>query len=158
MIFVSVGSQLPFDRLIRAMDAWAEQNPDVSVIAQTGEHSYCPLHMAWQESYNPGAFRAHAANATVIVSHAGIGNVLLALELGKPIVLLPRRADLNEHRNDHQLATARQLEGRPGIFVVHEEKELPAAIAQAPVAAAQTTFTPWASEELLGALLKFINN
>ncbi len=44
--------------------------------------------------------------ATAIVAHAGMGTILTALEMGKPLLVMPRRAALGEHRNDHQLATA----------------------------------------------------
>ena len=35
-IFATVGTQLPFDRLIRGLDSWAECNPEVEVFAQIG--------------------------------------------------------------------------------------------------------------------------
>lgn len=59
-----------------------------------------------------------------MVAHAGMGTVLTALELGKPLLLLPRRGDLHETRNDHQLATARWLQDRPGIHIAWEAPEL----------------------------------
>ena len=37
---------------------------------------------------------------------------------------MPRRASLGEHRNDHQLATARQLEARAGLAVAWEAEAL----------------------------------
>jgi len=36
MIFVTVGAQMAFDRLIRAVDAWAGVHPAVSVFGQIG--------------------------------------------------------------------------------------------------------------------------
>ena len=53
-----------------------------------------------------------------------------ATHKGKPIILVPRRAALGEHRNDHQLATVRQLAERPGILIAHDETELPDRIAE----------------------------
>src|SRR6185503_3524674 len=67
----------------------------------------------------------------LVVAHAGMGSVITAGEHGKPIVLLPRRAGLGEHTNDHQVDTARWLRGRPGLFVADAEADLPAAIAAA---------------------------
>ena len=51
---------------------------------------------------------------------------LAAKALNKPIVVIPRRAKLSEHRNDHQLATAAALEGRAGLRVAWELDQLPA--------------------------------
>ena len=55
--------------------------------------------------------------ADAIIAHAGMGTILTALEMGKPLLVMPRRAELGEHRNDHQLATAMRfadLGGRHG--------------------------------------------
>ncbi|MDJ0979364.1 MAG: glycosyltransferase [Erythrobacter sp.] len=121
--------QLGFDRLIKAMDELA---PSLSepVVAQTGKGRYAPLHMRAQESMTPAEFDSHVQQARLIVSHAGIGTILTAARWSKPIALLARRADLNEHRNDHQLATAENLKGRPGILVATEVSDLPRIVAQ----------------------------
>ena len=51
MIFVTIGSMFPFDRLIRAMDDWAAAQPEpVELVAQIGEGSYRPAHMRWVPS------------------------------------------------------------------------------------------------------------
>lgn len=129
MIIVTVGMQLGFDRLIAAMDALA---PDLGmpVIAQTGKGTYVPRNMDAREKIAPAEFEALVADARLIVSHAGIGTVLTAARCGKPIVLMPRRADLSEHRNDHQRATVSKLDGRPGILVAADESELAPRIAE----------------------------
>lgn len=124
MILVTVGMQLGFDRLIAAMDALAPKMPG-EVIAQTGKGSYEPSHMTARAAIPPEEFEQLVRESRLIVSHAGIGSVLTAQRFAKPIVLLPRRADLGEHRNDHQLATARGLQGRSGILVAMDESELP---------------------------------
>lgn len=127
MILVTVGMQLGFDRLIRAMDA-IQTGIGIRFVAQTGRGTYRPANMEARRSLSPQEFAELAEQAALIVSHAGIGTVLAARRLGKPVVLLPRRAALGEHRNDHQLATAKALAGRPGILVAMDEMELPAMI------------------------------
>ena len=114
MIFVTVGGELPFERLVRAMDAWAAAHPGEEVLAQIGGGAYLPAHMRWQRSLGREAYAAAVAGAELVVAHAGIGSVVTAGEHGKPIVLLPRRARFGEHRNDHQRDTAARLGGRPG--------------------------------------------
>jgi UDP-N-acetylglucosamine transferase subunit ALG13 len=123
MILATVGMQLPFDRLIRLIDVIA---PELScpVIAQIGEGRYRPANMEWQRSLRPSEFERLSRAATVIVAHAGIGTVLTARRLRKPLVLFPRREALGEHRNDHQVATARAMTGRPGIGVALHGAEL----------------------------------
>jgi len=128
VILVTVGMQLGFDRLIRAMDALAP-GLGAPVIAQVGKGAYRPINMDARISIAPGEFERLVQHARLIVSHAGIGTVLTAARFGKPLVLVPRRAALGEHRNDHQLATVRQLAGRPGIVVAEDEADLGGAIA-----------------------------
>jgi hypothetical protein len=47
VIFVSVGSMLPFDRLVMAADDWAKANPDDPVFIQIGEGAYEPKQAPW---------------------------------------------------------------------------------------------------------------
>lgn len=123
MILVTVGMQLGFDRLIRAVDELAP-TLDMPVVAQTGKGTYQAKNIKTMEGIPPHEFDALIAQTSLIVAHAGIGTVLTAQRFRKPILLFPRRAALGEHRNDHQLATVAQLKGRPGVIVIEDESEL----------------------------------
>jgi len=61
MIFATVGTQLPFDRLIEALDAWAGEHPHIEVFAQIGCGNYLPCHMEWTRDMDPRDFRARMA-------------------------------------------------------------------------------------------------
>jgi UDP-N-acetylglucosamine transferase subunit ALG13 len=124
VIFVTVGTQLAFDRLISAVDVWAGLHPDERVFAQIGPSALVPESMEHAAFLPPTRADMLMREADIIVAHAGMGSVLTALALPKPIVIVPRRASLGEHRNDHQLATARWLEGRPGVFVAWDESDV----------------------------------
>jgi UDP-N-acetylglucosamine transferase subunit ALG13 len=103
------------------------------------------------------AFAEAFAKADVIVSHAGMGTILSATEIGKPIVLMPRRADMGEHRNNHQLDTAAEMSALANVTVVHGledlSRDLDRVLAQ-PVAVGQGSAV--ASAELIGNLSRFI--
>lgn len=124
MIFLTVGTQLPFDRLVAAVDAWAG-SARVPVFAQTGAGKYRPRHCEFAEYIPPALADDLFRKADLIVSHAGMGSILTALKYRKRILILPRRASLGEHRNEHQLATARWLGQRPGVFVAEEAEDIP---------------------------------
>jgi exopolysaccharide biosynthesis glucuronosyltransferase PssE len=126
-IFVTVGTELPFDRLIRVVDEWAgARGRSADVFAQTGESTYTPEHIASAPSLDATTFRRLFDHADLIVAHAGMGTILGALERARPLVVVPRRAEFGEHRNDHQLATTAQL-GRLGLInTVLDEHELSA--------------------------------
>lgn len=155
MIIVTVGMQLGFDRLIAAMDDIAP-TLGMPVIAQTGKGSYTPRNMEARAKIAPSEFEALVADARLIVAHAGIGTVLTAARCAKPIVLMPRRADLGEHRNDHQLATARKLAGRPGIVVANDATELPARINEGLARTDSTALQSATARQLHSALAAFI--
>lgn len=151
---------MPFDRLILAMDQWAAaQLGKVDVFAQVGKEGYRPNAMRFAESISPRDFTATVANSALIVAHAGMGSVLTALEFGKPIVLVPRQGALQETRNDHQIATARWLMDRPGVYVAMSESELPLVIGRAmemPKIGQQ--IPKHATTSLISALKEFIGN
>jgi UDP-N-acetylglucosamine transferase subunit ALG13 len=124
VIFVTVGGQLPFDRLIHTVDRWAAGQQRGDVFAQIGESASPPNHIEWQRFLSPRDFQSKAREARVLIAHAGMGSILTALEFRKPIVVMPRRAHLGEHRNDHQWATVKHLGKDVGVVVAADEGEL----------------------------------
>lgn len=130
MILVTVGTQLGFDRLISAIDEFAHDLP-YPVVAQVGGGSYVPKHMTAYSLIAPAQFDELASVSQIIVGHAGTGTILTAAKFEKPLVMLPRKAELGEHRNDHQVATANAFATRSGIFVAWNENEIGHAINQA---------------------------
>jgi UDP-N-acetylglucosamine transferase subunit ALG13 len=111
-LFVTVGTQYPFDRLVRTVDEWADRNPGVEIFAQVGPSRYLPRNMRCQTFISADDCHAQVQSCDVVVAHAGMGSIITALEACKPIIVMPRRADLSEHRNDHQMGTARKLEAQ----------------------------------------------
>lgn len=124
MIFLTVGSQLPFDRMVRLVDGWAKDNPSVKVIAQVGRTDYVAHSLECFQDFSPKQYALMIESCSVVIAHAGMGSILTALRYGKPIVAFPRRGELMETRNDHQVATARALEGRKGIHIAFNEASL----------------------------------
>lgn len=130
MIFISVGTQLPFDRMIKVVDEWAGKDSTFEVIGQISTGEYIPKNFK-SESYLPsGKFTDFFTRADVIISHAGMGNIITALELAKPIIIFPRRAELGEHRNNHQLATAEKFKGFKSVYVAHDIEMIIAALSE----------------------------
>ena len=124
MIFVTVGTQGRFDRLIQAVDEWAGGSGRTDIFAQIGPSDFRPKHIPTKQFIDPAEFRYHVDLANLVIAHAGMGSIITALELGKPIVVMPRLASLGEHRNDHQVATAKRFAEQGRIMVAFNEKEL----------------------------------
>lgn len=158
MIFVTVGTQLPFDRLVAAVDQWAASHRrTVEVFAQIGPGSYAPRHIRYEAFVPVDRFSGLVKQAELIVSHAGIGSIVTALAEGKPIVIMPRRADLGEHRNDHQLATASRFLDRSGVCVANDDIELNGVLNEMSRLQNPPPINPFASPSLISAIRKFID-
>ncbi len=158
MIFVTVGTQMHFDRLISAIDDWAGTIDNEEVFAQIGLSSYRAKHIKTQSFITPQEFRLYAGRARIFISHAGMGSILTALEFGKRIAVMPRRSDLGEHRNDHQLATARYFGGEGRIVVVHDRQELFEKLARWNDADNLDPISSSASPTLIGTIRQFIES
>jgi UDP-N-acetylglucosamine transferase subunit ALG13 len=124
VIFVTVGHQMPFDRLVKAVDEWAGLRKRSDVFAQIGEGVYLPRNIAYARGLPPDEFNLRIEQASAVVAHAGTGTIIAALERGKPLLALPRLARLNETRNDHQIPTARHFASAGHIMSAFDEHEL----------------------------------
>jgi UDP-N-acetylglucosamine transferase subunit ALG13 len=156
MIFVTVGAQMPFDRLVRNVDAWVGRSGGNDVFAQIGRTDWRPANMGWTAFLDPPEYRQRLFAADVIVTHAGMGTILTALEFGRPILVMPRRGDLNETRNDHQFGTARALAEAGRVSVAWNERDLYAALSRLDSIPEPKRVASHASYQLLTVLRQFI--
>jgi UDP-N-acetylglucosamine transferase subunit ALG13 len=124
MIFVTVGTDQPFDRLIKVVDRWAKLNSRHDIFAQIGENAWKPKYINYEEFLEPPRFIEFFSCASIIIGHAGMGTILSALHHGKPILVMPRKASLGEQRNEHQLATAKYMKELEKVNVAFDETEL----------------------------------
>lgn len=151
MIFVTVGTQEAFPRLIWEMNRIAEEL-DEEIVAQTLDWELWP-NLSTMHSISEDAYEALCRRARCIVGHAGIGTYLAAKRFEKPLICLPRRKHLKEHRSDHQWDTAQALMHRAGVQVVENEREIGGALSLASVA---VSGEPEGYEQLLSELARLV--
>lgn len=123
VIFATVGTQLAFPRLMEALDALAPQLGE-EVVAQVGPDPGDYPNLKSQASVSPEEFEHLFTGARLVIGHAGVGTILSAKRFGKSLVLMPRRHALGEHRNDHQLATAKAVENLTGVYIAWQVQDL----------------------------------
>lgn len=123
MIFVTIGTQAPFDRLIKILDEVAP-GLNEEIIAQTYHGEYKPKHIKTMDFIPPNEFNDIFSKARLVVAHAGMGTVISALTLDKPIIIFPRLASWSEHRNDHQMATTMRLNELGFVYAAYDKKQL----------------------------------
>lgn len=158
MIFVTVGAQMPFDRLIKIVDQWAQAHQRDDVFAQIGSTDYRPHHIQWTPFLSTEEFRQRYEDAKVVIAHAGTGSIITALQLGKPILIMPRRASLHETRNDHQVATSEQFRKFDSVAVAMGEEELITRLEGIDDLRSSQTIEPYASRELVNSIREFIDD
>lgn len=142
MIFVTVGNDYRnFDRLLKKMDEIAPLIPS-EIVIQRGYSRYLPKNTKHFEFVSMNKAIEYIRSSQLVISHAGIGTIILCKEYGVPIIILPKRRRYGEHMNDHQLEIAKVLEerGDKGIYVIYEEGQLEEKITE--VLRSRKTFAP----------------
>lgn len=114
MIFATVGTQFPFDRMMVCLEeAILTSGYEGKVVAQVGDGS--KFSSTYIECFNklaPDEFYFYFKAAKLVVSHAGMGNVISCLDHEKVGFFLSRDHGLREHRNNHQFSTVKAFKGK----------------------------------------------
>lgn len=125
MIFVTVGThEQPFDRLVEKMDQLvADGVIQEPVMIQTGYSTYEPKHCSFQKLLPYSQMEQYIRDARIIITHGGPASFISALQVGKTPIVVPRKSELNEHVNDHQVDFSRQVAQRKNNILVVEDIE-----------------------------------
>jgi beta-1,4-N-acetylglucosaminyltransferase len=125
MIFVTVGTCEPFDRLMRAVDAL---RTDEELVVQTGLSTVVPARATTVPFMPYDRLVELVRDARLLVTHAGVGTILTALLNGVKPIVVPRLEAFGDAVDDHQLELAERLETLGLVHVVRDERELAEAI------------------------------
>lgn len=116
LVVVTVGTDVhPFDRLVTWAARWADDHADdARVVIQFGTAPDPGGVATLAGALASSELLALFDRADAVVCGAGPGTVVDALRAGVQPVVVPRRSDLGEHVDDHQVAFARVL-GERGV-------------------------------------------
>jgi beta-1,4-N-acetylglucosaminyltransferase len=127
MIFVTVGTnEAPFDRLLRAVDHLPRNEP---LVVQYGSSAVRPLDATCVDFLPFDELVNHVRAARAIITHAGVGSVMVALANGSRPIVLPRLRRFGEAVDDHQVPLARRLAGGGLVSLVEDVELLAEAVA-----------------------------
>lgn len=127
MVFVTVGThEQPFNRLVEKIDNLKRDGViEEDVVIQTGYSTYEPQHCKWQKLFPYQEMTRLVDEARIIITHGGPSSFIMALQIGKTPIVVPRQSKYNEHVNDHQVDFCKAVAERQGnIIVVTEIDEL----------------------------------
>lgn len=108
MIFITLGTQkFQFNRLLKKIDELiSEKKIKEKVFAQIGNSDYKPINFKYKEFLNKEEFEECVKKADLIITHAGVGTIITALNFDKHVIVVPRLAKYKEHVDDHQVEIA----------------------------------------------------
>ena len=129
MIFTTCGSA-PFPRLLRLMESLREEVDEEVVAQAAGDIDRYAV--AGVNFLSFTAYRETVDDARVVVGHAGVGTILTSLEFDTPVIVVPRRAEYDEHIDNHQVQTARNLAAEGLVAMAESRAEVRAFIADPP--------------------------
>jgi UDP-N-acetylglucosamine transferase subunit ALG13 len=148
MIFVTVGTnEAPFDRLLTAI---ARLGGDEEIMVQCGASKVRPANARCVDFMPFDELVAQVDRARVVVTHAGVGSVLVALGRGRHPVVVPRLRRFGEAVDDHQLGFARRFETAGLVTLVEDESRLGAALVTAATTVPPQTGAARLAEDLRG--------
>lgn len=108
MIFLTLGTQkFQFNRLLKYIDEKKKSGEiNEEVFAQIGNSDYIPTNYKFKDFLNKDEFEDYIKKADLVITHSGVGTIISAININKPIIVVPRLAKFGEHVDDHQLQIA----------------------------------------------------
>jgi UDP-N-acetylglucosamine transferase subunit ALG13 len=127
MLFLTVGTQFPFDRLVKAVDKIAGNGllNNEQIFAQIGASSYHPQNFESVKYVTKEHFGEFVKSASAIIGHAGMGTIMTALDNEKPLLVMPRLKKYGEVVNNHQIDIAKKFAELDHLLVAYDVSDLP---------------------------------
>ncbi len=133
LVLVSVGTDHhPFDRLMRWVDRWLASRPQGSVRCFVQAGTSTPPRLAEHAPLvSHGDLQSLFDEAAVVVSHGGPGTIMESRRRATTPIVVPRRSDLGEHVDDHQVRFARRLAAAGQVELAETEERFREALESA---------------------------
>ena len=132
MILVLLGTQHnEFVRLLRKVEE-CKINGVIQdeIIVQAGFTKYETNNMKVFDMISKEDLEEYVDKSDIIITHAGIGSITMALKKNKKIIAVPRLHKFNEHVNDHQKEIVKAFNEKGYLIGIQDVDELPKALEQ----------------------------
>jgi len=132
MILVSLGThERPFYRLLKEIEKLLSEKKIEDVIIQSGYTTYKVKGAKCCDFIEFEKMQKLLKDCDFLITHGGVGSITDALNYGKTTIVVPRRKELNEHSDNHQLQITKEMEKTGMIIPVYDIKDLEYAIEKA---------------------------
>ena len=130
MILVLLGTQNnDFHRLLDEVEKNIQSgNINEEVVVQAGFTKYNSDNMRIFNLTSKQEIEKLVEEADLIITHAGVGSIEMALDKGKKVIAIPRYKEFGEHVNNHQKDIEEEFNKRGWIIGIDDVNKLEQAI------------------------------
>ena len=130
MILVLLGTQHnEFTRLIQEVENCINNKIiKEQVIVQAGFTKYKSDKMEIFDMISKEELDKYMSKANLIITHGGVGSIIMALEKGKKVIAVPRLHEYGEHVNNHQKEIVKDFNDKGYIIGIEKVEDLKQAI------------------------------
>lgn len=154
MILVLLGTQHnEFTRLLQEIDECIKNKKiDEEVIVQAGFTKYESKKMRIFDMIPKLDLDEFVERADLVITHGGVGSIIMALNKNKKVIAVPRLHEYGEHVNDHQRQIIKVFSEKGYLIGVQNVEDMPEALKDI------KTFVPKKYENNNYEMLNYIEN
>lgn len=114
LIFITVGTQkFQFNRLLEYIDEKVSTGEiKEKIFAQIGSSTYIPKNYEYKDYIDKNEFSKNIEKSDLIITHAGVGTIITAINKNKKVIVVPRLSKYKEHVDNHQLEIAESFSNK----------------------------------------------
>ena len=154
MILVLLGTQHnEFTRLLQEIDECIKSKKiDEEVIVQAGFTKYESKKMRIFDMIPKLDLDEFVERADLVITHGGVGSIIMALNKNKKVIAVPRLHEYGEHVNDHQRQIIKVFSEKGYLIGLQNVEDMPEALKEI------KTFVPKKYENNNHEMLNYIEN
>lgn len=130
MILILLGTQdNSFHRLLEEVQKLINKNVITEkVIVQAGRTKYESKDMEIYSLMPEEKLAELMKKSDLVITHGGVGSIVMALKMGKKVITVPRLSEFGEHINDHQIQIIDSFNSQEFLIGITELKDLEEAL------------------------------
>lgn len=132
MILVLLGTQHnEFTRLLQEIENCIKLGIiNEKVVVQAGVTKFESNNMEIFDMISKEELEKYVEEADLIITHGGVGSIIMALNKNKKVIAVPRLHEYNEHVNDHQRQIVKVFNEKKYIIGIQNVEDLSEALKQ----------------------------
>ena len=158
MILILLGTQdNSFHRLLEEVQRLIDKKIITEkIVVQAGRTKYESKDMEIYSLMPEEDLKEIMERSDLVITHGGVGSIVMALKMGKKVIAVPRLSEFGEHINDHQIQIIDSFNIQEFLIGVTNLKDLEKALEKS------KEFTPKKfkseTEHMINLIEEFIDN